>query len=66
MNTISLHKDDLVAIKEFTDKYPDTPYITITVDSSSGIGSLVSVSLNTIINQDVVTISKNIVDESSW
>ena len=66
MNQITLHKDDLVAIKEFTDKYPDTPYITITVDSSSGIGSIVNVSITTIINQDVVTLSKNIVDESSW
>ncbi len=65
MNTISLHKDDLIAIKEFTDKY-ESDYFTITVDSSSGIGSIVNVSLNAVINGDVVTISKNIVDESSW
>ena len=65
MNTISLHKDDLIAIKEFTDKY-ESDYFTISVDSSSGIGSLVNVSLNAVINGDVVTISKNIVDESSW
>ena len=65
MNTISLHKDDLIAIKEFTDKY-EADYFTISVDSSSGIGSIVNVSLNAIVNGDVVTISKNIVDESSW
>ena len=65
MNTISLHKDDLIAIKEFTDKY-ESDYFTISVDSSSGIGSIVNVSLNAIVNGDVVTISKNIVDESSW
>jgi hypothetical protein len=65
MNTISLHKDDLIAIKEFTDKY-ESDYFTITVDSSSGIGSIVNVSLNAVINGDVVTLSKNIVDESSW
>jgi len=65
MNTISLHKDDLIAIKEFTDKY-ESDYFTITVDSSSGIGSIVNVSLNAVINGDVVTISKNIVDESRW
>ena len=65
MNTLSLHKDDLIAIKKFADKY-DSDYITISVDSSSGIGSIVNVSLPTIINGDVVTISKNIVDESSW
>jgi hypothetical protein len=65
MNQVSIHKDDLIAIKEFTDKYT-AEYITIMVDSSSGIGSIVSVSLNAVVNGDMVTISKNIVDESSW
>ncbi len=63
---VSLHRDDLVAIKEFTEKYSESDFITITVDSSSGIGSIVKVSLPTVINGDLVTISKTIVDESSW
>jgi hypothetical protein len=63
---VSLHRDDLVAIKEFTDKYSESDFITITVDSSSGIGSIVKVSLPIVINGDLVTISKTIVDESSW
>jgi hypothetical protein len=63
---ITLHRDDLVAIKEFIDKYPESDFINISVDSSSGIGSIVKASLPTVVNGDLVTISKTIVDESSW
>lgn len=63
---ITLHRDDLVAIKEFIEKYPESDFINISVDSSSGIGSIVKASLPTVINGDLVTISKTIVDESSW
>ena len=65
-NKVSIHKDDLVAIQEFSAKYPDADYITISVDSSSGIGSIVKVSLFTVINGDPVTIVKTIVDKTSW
>lgn len=64
--TVSIHRDDLVAIKEFTDKYPSSDFITIEVDSSSGIGSIVTASVNAVVNGDMVTVSKTIVDESSW
>jgi len=66
MNQISLHKDDIEAILQFSKKYPDSEYITITVDSSSGIGSIVKASLPAVINGDMVVIEKTIVDESSW
>jgi hypothetical protein len=66
MNQISLHRDDLVSILRFTGMYPNSDYITITVDSSSGIGSIVRVSLPAVINGDLVTVEKTIVDESSW
>jgi hypothetical protein len=66
MNQISLHKDDIEAILHFSKKYPDSDYITITVDSSSGIGSIVKASLPAVINGDMVVIEKTIVDESSW
>lgn len=66
MNKLSLHQEDLEAIKEFCDKYPEADYITIFVDSSSGIGSIVKVSLPTVINGDMVTIEKTIVDVSGW
>ena len=65
-NKLSLHQEDLLAIKTFCDKYPDSEYVTVTVDSSSGIGSIVKVSLPTVINGDVVVIEKTIVDESHW
>ena len=66
MNEISLHREDLNAISKFIEKYPKSDYITISVDSSSGIGSVVRVSINNVINDDVVTITKTIVDESGW
>ena len=65
-NKLTLHQEDLVAIKEFCDKYPESDYVTVTVDSSSGIGSIVKVSLPTVVNGDHVIIEKTIVDESSW
>lgn len=66
MNIIHLHRDDLVAILQFSTKYPDQEYVTITSDSSSGIGSIVTASIKAPINGDFVTITKDIVDESSW
>jgi hypothetical protein len=66
MSEVVLHKDDLKAIIEFANKYPDSDYITVSCDSSSGIGILVSASIRTVINEDPVIIIKQIVDESSW
>jgi hypothetical protein len=63
---VVLHKDDLNAIIEFANKYPDSDYITVSCDSSSGIGILVSASIRTVINEDPVIVIKQIVDESSW
>jgi hypothetical protein len=66
MNQIHLHRDDVETILQFIKKYPESEYITISVDSSSGIGSIVKVSLPTTINGDMVVVEKTIVDESSW
>lgn len=66
MNDFVLHKDDLVTIKQFVDKYPTVEFVTINVDSSSGIGSIVKASIFAVINGDPVTITKTIMDESSW
>lgn len=66
MNTVHLHRDDVETILQFVKKYPDTEFVTINVDSSSGIGSIVDASISTVINGDVVTLTKHIVDESSW
>jgi hypothetical protein len=66
MNKLSVQQRELLAIKEFCDKYPEADYVTISVDSSSGIGSIIKVSLPTVVNGDHVIIEKTIVDESSW
>lgn len=63
---VVLHKDDLNAIIEFANKYPDSDFVTVSCDSSSGIGILVSASIRTVINEDPVIVIKQIVDESSW
>jgi len=63
---VILHKDDLNAILEFANKYPDSDFVTVSCDSSSGIGILVSASIRAMVNQDAVIITKQIVDESSW
>jgi len=66
MNDFTLHKDDLVVIREFVDKYTTVEFVTISVDSSSGIGSIVKASIFSVVNGDAVTITKTIMDESSW
>jgi hypothetical protein len=66
MNTIHLHRDDVETILQFIQKYPEVEYVTVTSDTSSGIGSITNASINTIINGDSVTLIKHIVDESSW
>lgn len=66
MNVVSLHREDFKVITEFIEKYPESDFVTISVDSSSGIGSIVKVSINTVINGDAVMIIKTVVDESGW
>jgi hypothetical protein len=67
MNEITLHKHELDAILAFVSNYPSSvDYIKITADSSSGIGSIVKVSVNAVINGDFVEVTKTITDESSW
>ena len=66
MQTIHLHRSDIVTIKQFIDKYPDSYYLTLTSDDSSGIGSIVKCSIEAVFNGDHVAIVKTLVDESSW
>jgi hypothetical protein len=63
---VILSKEDLNKILQFANKYPDSDYVTVSCDSSSGIGILVSATLRAVINEDPVIITKQIVDESSW
>lgn len=67
MNEITLQKHELDAISAFVAKYPaSVDYINISVDSSSGIGSIVKVSVKAVTNGDMVEITKTITDECRW
>jgi hypothetical protein len=67
MNKVYLTKQDLRKIIEFTDSFPDSgEMVTITVENDSGIGSIINASVDTKINDHLVTVSKEIVNEESW
>lgn len=67
MSKIGLHKDDIREIQKLLDSFPDaSDYIEIEVDSSSGIGSIVTVIMKTTVNGHFGEFRKAIVDESSW
>lgn len=67
MNEVYLHRDDLKTILQFLDTFPDKDVVLITSDTSSGIGALIKAHvIGTMVNGHVVTVTKDIVDESSW
>lgn len=67
MNEIYLHRDDLETILKFLNTFPDRDIVMITSDTSSGIGALIKASvIGANVNGHVVTVTKDIVDESSW
>ena len=67
MQTIHLHRDDLVSIQKFIEAFPDREYVTLKADNSSGIGTILTATLvGVTVNGNIVDVTKNIVDESSW
>jgi hypothetical protein len=67
MSKIGLHKDDIREIQKLLDSFPDAAdYIEIEVDSSSGIGFIVTVIMKTTVNGHFGEFRKAIVDASSW
>ena len=67
MSKIGLHKSDIKEIQRVLDSFPHaSDYIEIEVDSSSGIGSIVTVMVKTTVNGHFGEFRKAIVDESSW
>lgn len=67
MNKVYLTKQDLRKIIEFTDSFPESgEMVTITVENDSGIGSIINASVDTKINDHLVTVTKEIVNEESW
>lgn len=67
INQIYLHKDDLESILKFLNSFEDKDIVLVTSDNSSGIGAIVKASvIGATVNGQVVTVTKDIVDESSW
>lgn len=67
INSIYLHKDHLQTILQFLEAFPDRNVVEVTSDTSSGIGAIIKASIiGATVNGHVVTVTKDIVDESSW
>ena len=67
MKSIYLHKDDLETILQFLKAFPDAHTVEVTCDNSSGIGSIINATIHhVVVNGMTVSVTKNIVDESSW
>lgn len=67
MNEVYLHKEDIQNIIKFMEGYPDKDTVLITSDNSSGIGSVVKAHLiGVLINNNIVTVIKDLVDETNW
>jgi hypothetical protein len=61
-----LHKDDLVTILQFMDAF-EYSEVELIEDNCSGIGATLEAKLHGVqLNGHAVTVSKMIVDESSW
>lgn len=63
---IILHRDDVETILQFSKKYPQSEYVTIMSDSDGGIGTIITASISIVLHDDDVTITKSIVDTTSW
>lgn len=60
------NRDELESILDFLNKYPDTICVEIDVESSSGIGRLITAKVQTFLHDDWVTVTKTITDQTSW
>lgn len=67
MKSIFLHKDDLETIIQFMNAFPESHNVEITCDDSSGIGSIINATIHHVkVNGVVVSVTRPIVDETSW
>ena len=66
MNQLHLNKIELQDILEFVSKYSDVHMATLNWDSASGIGKTLTVEIRTYLNDDYVSITKTITDQTSW
>ena len=70
MKSIYLHRDDVETILQFLKAFPEARTVEVTCDDSSGIGSIINATVHHVVvngmNGTPVSVTKNIVDESSW
>lgn len=71
MDKITIHRDDLEAILKLVDRLNpdhtiDGDKVTITADSSSGIGVIIAVEIPVDFNGVTGTFTKVIVDSTKW
>lgn len=66
MKRIYLTRDDLDSIQKFVNKYIDADVFELMADSSSGIGTILHVAVNTTLNGDLVQVRKTIVDVTGF
>jgi hypothetical protein len=60
------NRDELEAILDFLNKYPDTICVEVNIESDNGIGRLITAQVQTFLNDDWVTVTKTITDQTSW
>jgi hypothetical protein len=66
MNKIILSRQELIDIQKFLDTFPNAPRVTIECDDSSGIGTILTASVDVPISNYDATVTVSITDESDW
>jgi hypothetical protein len=66
MSKIILSRQELIDIQKFIEAFPDTPRVTIECDSTSGIGTILTASVDVPISTYNTTVTVSITDESDW
>jgi hypothetical protein len=70
MNKIILSRQELIDIQKFIEAFSDAPRVTIECDSSSGIGTILTASVDAPISTWCstydTTVTVSITDESDW
>jgi hypothetical protein len=66
MNKIILSRQELIDIQKFIDTFPNAPRVTIECDDTSGIGTILTASVDVPISNYDTTVTVSITDESDW
>jgi hypothetical protein len=66
MNKIILSRQELIDIQKFIDTFPNAPRVTIECDDTSGIGTILTASVDVPISTYNTTVTVSITDESDW